>query len=280
MLIRLPAWFLAAALCAASFSCVAPERAGAASEFCAAAVKIVVPLNTTIAGQYVAQLESDAPATVSGELAIYSAGKIYTVKFPAVTFNQVTRSQGDRAFHFTYHVYESAPVYFTFAEVTPLEAVWVADASLDGKPAAQCPAMPFLPEMAVEIAPGGATAEDLARHAPLRSSPAELLGKFSPGTCSALYSPPVRGHVPMPFDPHTIAAHHESDSGGIVEKLAVDDTGHVLDAWPLAVSASDELNQKILQDAKTYTFKPAMFLCQPIPSYYIQSWSWDRGFGE
>ena len=279
MLIRLSAWFLAAVVCAGSVFSASPIRVSAASEFCAAGVHAVVPLSTTIPGQYVAQLETEGTGTVSGELAMYSAGKIYTVKFPAVSFNQVTRSADAHGgalsgpFHFTYHINESAPVYFTFAESTPIEAVWVADASIDGKPAAQCPAMPFLGT--------GGGSDDLLRHVPLRSPAAVLLGKFAAGSCGELYTPAQQlGHAKLPFDPQTIASRHESDSGGFVMEMALSDGGHVIDAWPLAMSSSDEMNTGILEDAKTYTFKPAQFLCQPVPSYYLVPWTWDRGFGE
>ena len=216
-------------------------------------------------------LQADAPKTVSGSLQVLSNDQPFSVSFSDISFTPATLTVTNGAtVARSQTIYNSAPIYFALPAVLPVDAVWVFDLAVNGKPAI-CGTLPLYfhgPKYTAgdpfSYAVSGTGETDIRSHVPGAAPAAIAEPKLDRSDCPQLVT---EGLLVSGFSP-TYPSGLQPRRGEVYVKIAVDAAGKVADA---AVYSSKvlEFDRAAFYAAVHSQYEPRRFLCTPVPGFYL-----------
>ncbi|MDP9018286.1 MAG: energy transducer TonB [Candidatus Eremiobacteraeota bacterium] len=245
--------------------------------FCPAFVSRVVPIHQLklpasekdlgTDSEFAVVLSAGSQKSISGTLKFFSKDEAFKVAF-ATSLNKVAPGRTSVGVS-PNQSFQSPVIYVRFPAAIALDAAWVDEPLVDGKPA-DCATLPFVffdQRYADKPSPGGATDADIRAH-PDSNLRVQSLGKVDMHDCPQVYSD---AKIVAYVSPRFPAEAKEIDAEyyeAIVANIALDAAGHIADITLLQPSHYKPFNRETLLAISKTAFAPRKFLCTPVPSFF------------
>lgn len=258
------------------------SRALAVVEFCPASLRIEPVGEGQVkrpSALYGFALNAFGPRTVSAVLAFETDGGWFTATVPAVTLMEIDRQYNGPSNGFVDREWVSPPAYVRFPRTVTIIHTWVSSAMSLGDSFGWSGRGPVTcePNANGDVRRGLRT-EDRIRlynedHLNAQPSIASVILDAQPSTphgqadCARPFSDPnTLEQVPAAYT-GILAAEGAGGDAGII--VAIDATGHLVDAWVWAPSGQKQFDDAALAAARKSTYEAGTAYCKPVPGLYL-----------
>ncbi|MDP9018284.1 MAG: energy transducer TonB [Candidatus Eremiobacteraeota bacterium] len=244
--------------------------------FCPATVSRVVPIHELDMpsaehdlgsdSDFAIVLSADQPKKIAGTLKFFSKGELFQVDFSSSLNQPAALQEADGTNPSRSFI--SPVIYVKFPAAVSLEAAWIDEVAVDGKPA-ECATLPHVYSLQVNFDKqflGMLTNKSIREQgtAGLRARP---VGKVDMRNCPEIYVDAKAVLLESPNWP-VEERYERSTKGMVIAKVALDAAGHVVDVSLLKSSEYKFMNRETLVAVTKSVFSPRKFLCEPVPGFY------------